>query len=534
MLNYIRPKAPTVATWPFRQRQRKLVGPYHLSAQQLVRVAADALLLDLALVGAFVCFYLSTVWQGEPAAARVFLSNLGDPAWRLLPVTAVALVTFACSGFYTYSRTYRTRHKLVLVAEAVTAAFVLVGMLAYLVPTLFALPRSILLLGWGIALPLFLGSRLWSALWRRLVWTEAEARDHAPQRQLGMVLVIGGGGYIGSALVPKLLAAGHRVRVLDLMMYGTQPLQEVLDHPMLEIVRADFREIDSLVKAMRGVEQVVHLGGIVGDPACALDEELTIDVNLAATRLIAEVAKGNGIRHFVFASSCSVYVANDEVLDEKSYLNPLSLYARTKAASEKVLLETADATFTPLIVRFATIYGLSGRTRFDLVVNLLAAKAVIDHQITIFGGDQWRPFLHVDDAALAVQKLLQLPAGRGAEIFNVGSNVENYTITDVGEIIKKYVPDAELVIREDGGDKRNYRVDFSKIRMMTGFVPNWAVEDGVRQVVEAIGNGRVLDYREAQYSNERFLIEMKGGGLAPPKVQWAHDLVRAPLPASGN
>jgi hypothetical protein len=108
MLNYIRPKAPTVATWPFRQRQRKLVGPYHLSAQQLVRVAADALLLDLALVGAFVCFYLSTVWQGEPAAARVFLSNLGDPAWRLLPVTAVALVTFACSGFYTYSRTYRT------------------------------------------------------------------------------------------------------------------------------------------------------------------------------------------------------------------------------------------------------------------------------------------------------------------------------------------------------------------------------------------------------------------------------------------
>jgi nucleoside-diphosphate-sugar epimerase len=160
-----------------------------------------------------------------------------------------------------------------------------------------------------------------------------------------------------------------------------------------ESVRSDFREIDSLVKAMRGVEQVVHLGGIVGDPACALDEELTIDVNLAATRSIAEVAKGNGIRHFVFASSCSVYGASDVVLNEKSQLDPLSFYARTKVASEKVLLGMADSTFTPLIVRFATIYGLSGRTRFDLVVNLLAANAFFDHQITIFGGDQWRSVL---------------------------------------------------------------------------------------------------------------------------------------------
>ena len=527
MLNSARPKVAGF-TVPFRRRHG-IKGP---SAQQLVRVAADVLLLNGALVAAFVVFYLSTVWQGEPPAANGVLSS--DHAWRLIAVTAVALVTFACSGLYTYSRTYRVRHKLVLVAEAVTAAFVLIGMLAYLVPALFALPRSVLLLGWGIALPVFLVSRLWSALWRRLVWTEAAADARPLHRELGTVLIIGGGGYIGSALVPKLLADGHRVRVLDLLMYGTQPLQGVLDHPMLEIVRADFREIDSLVKAMRGVEQVVHLGGIVGDPACALDEELTIDVNLAATRSIAEVAKGNGIRHFVFASSCSVYGTSDDVLTEKSQLNPLSLYARTKVAAEKVLLGMADTNFTPLIVRFATIYGLSGRTRFDLVVNLLAAKAVFDHQITIFGGDQWRPFLHVDDAALAIQQLLQLPAGRGTEIFNVGSNTENYTINQIGEIIKKYVPDAELVIQGNDLDRRNYRVDFSSIRRMTGFVPHWTVDDGVRQVVDAIGNGTVLDYRESQYSNELFFTEMNGGGLTPPQIQWAHELVRAPVPQSGG
>jgi dTDP-D-glucose 4,6-dehydratase len=140
----------------------------------------------------------------------------------------------------------------------------------------------------------------------------------------------------------------------------------------------------------------------------------------------------------------------------------------------------------------------------------------------------------VDDAALAIRKLLRLPAGRGAEIFNVGSNAENYTIKQVGEIIQKYVPDAKLVLRGDDRDKRNYRVDFSRIRIMTGFTPNWTVEGGVRQVVEAISNGNALDYRDAQYSNERFLSEMGGGGLAPPQIRWAHDLVRAPVPAPGE
>jgi nucleoside-diphosphate-sugar epimerase len=422
----------------------------------------------------------------------------------------------------------------------VTFAFVIVGVAAFVAGEAMPLPRSVLIIAWAIALVSFVASRVWSAIWRRIVQHEGKSSDAAggaraiadigarvdsTHRQRA-VLVIGGAGYIGSALLPKLLAEGYRVRVLDLFLYGTGPIAPVLDHTALEIVRADFRRVDALVATMQGVDHLVHLGGIVGDPACAIDEELTIDVNLAATRLIGEVAKGNGIKHFVFASTCSVYGAGDEVLSENSTLNPLSLYARSKAASEKLLLDMADDRFTPIIVRFGTIYGLSGRTRFDLVVNLLSAKAVFEGRITVFGGDQWRPFLHVDDAALAVAQLLCLPPGRGAEIFNVGSNAENYTIAQVGHIVKRIVPEAELIVEPAGQDRRDYRVNFTKIQMMIGFRPNWTVDDGVRQVVTAIRAGEISDYREAHYSNEKYLNEINGNGLDRPQIQWAHDLIR--------
>jgi nucleoside-diphosphate-sugar epimerase len=330
------------------------------------------------------------------------------------------------------------------------------------------------------------------------------------------------------------LQQGYRVRVLDLFLYGFGPIAKALDNPAVEIVRADFRQIDALVRAMHGVDHVVHLGGIVGDPACTIDEELTIDVNVSATRLVGEVAKGNGIKHFLFASTCSVYGASDDVLTERSTLNPLSLYARSKLASERVLLGMADDTFTPTILRFGTIYGLSGRTRFDLVVNLLAAKAAFEGRITVFGGDQWRPFLHVEDAALAVVRLLDLPPGRGADVFNVGSNKENYTIAQVGGIVKTVVPEAELTLAAGDRDRRNYRVSFSKVQIMVEFEPCWTVEIGVRQVVNAIRVGEITDYHEMRYSNEKYLTEMNGNGLAPPRIQWAHDLIRQPAAPIGG
>lgn len=261
---------------------------------------------------------------------------------------------------------------------------------------------------------------------------------------------------------------------------------------------------------MKGVGAVVHLGGLVGDPACALDEQLTLEINLVATRVIAEVAKGEGVSRFIFASTCSVYGASDGMLDENSRLNPVSLYARSKIASERVLLAARSPGFAPVILRFGTIFGLSGRTRFDLVVNLLAAKAVFDGKITLYGGDQWRPFVHVEDAAEAVLNVLQSPIDRvDGEIFNIGGDELNYTLRQVGEMIQRAVPSAELLDLGANADRRNYRVDFRRARQVLGFLPRWKLEQGIAQVINAIREGKVQDYTLPQYSNVKFLNDEK-------------------------
>ena len=194
------------------------------------------------------------------------------------------------------------------------------------------------------------------------------------------ILWIGGAGYIGSALLPKLLNSGHRVRVLDLLLFDTEPIGGSFGHPNLEVVQGDFRHVGKIVQAMQDIDSVSPPRRHRRDPACELDRELTTEVNLSATRMVAEVARLCG-GSFVFASTCSVYGACDEVLDERSSTRPVSHYGNTKLAAERVLREMADQRFAPTILRFATIYGFSGRTRFDLVVNLLTAKAKIDGKL---------------------------------------------------------------------------------------------------------------------------------------------------------
>jgi nucleoside-diphosphate-sugar epimerase len=222
--------------------------------------------------------------------------------------------------------------------------------------------------------------------------------------------------------------------------------------------------------------------------------------------MIAEVAKGNGIRRFVFASSCSVYGASDITLNEKSFLNPVSLYARSKIASENVLLDLCDNSFEPVILRFGTIYGLSGRTRFDLVVNLLAAKAVVDGVITVYGKDQWRPFLHVQDAANAVVIALGArPESVAPIIFNVGSDEQNRTLGQVGELIQRMVPGSVLRCSEDNVDRRNYKVEFHRIRGVLGFHSTWTLQAGIQQVLDAILTGKVSNYEDPRYSNVKVM-----------------------------
>jgi nucleoside-diphosphate-sugar epimerase len=202
------------------------------------------------------------------------------------------------------------------------------------------------------------------------------------------------------------------------------------------------------------------------------------------------------------------------------------MYARSKLASEAVLEKMASDRFSPVLLRFGTVYGISGRTRFDLVVNLLAAKACIDSQITVYGGDQWRPFLHVDDAAAALLKVLKAPRSViHNQVFNIGSDAQNHTIQQVGEIVKQVVPEAVLLRQDIELDQRNYRVDFGKFTSTIGFLPGWTVEMGVRQVVNAIQNGRVTDYRDARYSNVRYLEEEGLLELLQKEHRWAYGRV---------
>jgi len=505
---------------------------------QILRIAADVIMIQFALLSAiaarflwFVAFERAPMNVDIGEQLRHDLTSYLDSAW---PLTIISISVAYLSGFYTYGRAYQGRYKALIVFQAVSQSYLLFAFMSYFARGELGISRTALVLAWFFTVVLLVASRIWSQVWHQVVHSERSGeQEHTGDGR--NVLVIGGAGYIGSALLPKLLDRGYRVRVLDLLVYGTEPIESVIDHPNLEVVQGDFRHVDKVVEAMHGIDSVVHLGAIVGDPACDLDEQLTVEVNLTATRMIAQVAKGWGANRFIFASTCSVYGAGDEVLDERSQLNPISLYGRTKLVAEKVLRRMADENFSPTIVRFSTIYGLSGRTRFDLVVNLLAAKAKTESKITVFGGDQWRPFVHVDDAAKAVQMILDAPRELvGNEVFNVGSDEQNYKIAEIGELVAQYVPTAELMVSEDATDLRNYRVSFAKIRQTLDYHPEWTVESGIQQVLEAIAAGHVQDYRDARYSNVKFLREAAGDRLTATRDDLAHELATETSRASGG
>lgn len=505
-----------------------------LGYEVVVRALADALMLNTAMIVGIATSILFASARTEADATGAFLGALGAYGrWGWLG-TIVALGVFYASGFYTRGRGYSSRYKALIVLQAIAITFLIFGSLSFLLPEFVVLPRAALVAGALTAAGLIGGSRIWSAIWRRISYSEnGNSAPSAPKDRAESVLVIGGAGYVGSALLRKLLDRGYRVRLLDMFMYGNEPIADMVGHRNLEIVQADFRQVDKIVEAVQGMDAVIHIGAIVGDPACALDEDFTIEVNLTATRMIADVAKAHGIGRFIFASTCSVYGASDEVLDERSSLNPVSLYARSKIASERVLLRMANDQFQPTILRFGTVYGLSGRTRFDLVVNLLTAKAVVDSKITVFGADQWRPFVHVEDTALAVVRVLEAPlAAVGSEIFNVGSDSQNKTLGQIGEMIRAQVPTAELIASGTDGDRRNYRVDFSKLKNRVGFAPEWTLEKGVTQVVEAFRSGKVTDYHEARYSNVKFLTEEAGQKLVRTQNEWLRALIEDSTPTN--
>ncbi len=319
------------------------------------------------------------------------------------------------------------------------------------------------------------------------------------------ILVTGGGGYIGSVLIRMLLENGYRVRVLDKFTFGIEPIAEIINHPNMEVIIGDIRKMDDLKKGVKGVDYIVHLAAIVGDPACSVQGDAAVETNFLSTIRLARLARDNEIKKFIFASTCSVYGASgDKMIDENSPTNPISLYAETKIDAEKELLALLDKKPSLTILRFGTAYGLSPRMRFDLVINYLTKKALQDKEIKIFGGEQWRPFVHVYDISRAIKMVLEADDNMvKGEIFNVGATKENYRMKEIGNIIKEIISDTNVEIVKQIKDKRSYHVSFKKIEDTLGFKNEKTVKDGVIEIKDAIESGIIKDPNNDKYYNHK-------------------------------
>lgn len=276
-------------------------------------------------------------------------------------------------------------------------------------------------------------------------------------------------------------------------------------HPRFEFVRGDLRDPATVTDATQGMDAVVHLGAIVGDPACAKEPQLARETNMQGSLILLEESIRAGVQRFIFASTCSNYGRmsdSTKYVDESTELQPLSLYAETKVAVEAAIFDQQRVDLTATVLRFATVYGVSPRMRFDLTVNEFTLDMVAKGHLMVYGEQFWRPYIHVRDVARAVTCVLQSPTNMvHSQIFNVGATDQNYRKQQLVELIRPYAPNARVEYVRKDEDPRDYRVSFEKFRDVLGFRIEHTVADGIQQVAELVHGGIISDYEDSRLRN---------------------------------
>lgn len=330
-------------------------------------------------------------------------------------------------------------------------------------------------------------------------------------------VITGGAGYIGSLLTSELLRASWRVTVLDSLLFGGESLVPFLSHPSFHFVKADVTDPRAVKDSLKGdwakPEAVIHLAAIVGFPACqAVGKQAAWKYNVEATKMVFEQASALGAERFVFASSYSNYGLSPDgkPVTEESPLNPQSLYAETKIAAEEYLLGQKDAPAAPLLFRLATLYGISPRTRFDLIVNQFVLEAFSKRELIIYQRGYSRSFVHVRDTVRGILLGLDAPEAKTrGQVYNLGADNGNYTKDQIVNLVLVRMPETVVEYKNltFGGDMRDITVSFEKIRRELGFETALTVDDGIRELVFALKSGLIRNPHDEKYRNAQFIVQ---------------------------
>jgi nucleoside-diphosphate-sugar epimerase len=330
-------------------------------------------------------------------------------------------------------------------------------------------------------------------------------------------VITGGAGYIGSLLTSELLRTNWRVTVLDNLLFGGESLVPFLHHPNFHFVKADVTEPRAVKDSLKGdwpkPEAVIHLAAIVGFPACqAVGRQAAWKYNVEATKLVFEQAAGLGSARVVFASTYSNYglSTDGKPVTEESPLNPQSLYAETKIAAEEFLLSQRDASVAPILFRFATLFGISPRTRFDMIVNQFVLDAFTKRELIIYQRGYSRSFLHVCDTVRGIMLGLDAPEAKvRGQVFNLGTDSGNYTKDEIVNLILKRMPETVVDYKDltFGGDMRDITVSFEKIKRELGYETTLNVDDGIRELIFALKSGLIRNPHDEKYRNAQFIVQ---------------------------